>query len=156
MYLYLLFLVRSCAHPIFRHEIVNHSFLFCCFLLLNLIDFFYFFTLCLNIFLTTPSFLPHQISSIKFDLLLCVHRHAHFICKFTSQCSMFDCLFVYLISNFCFFNTAENVTKGVGWLDVRQGPSAILCARVPLVFTLISYFVIVFSFILISTDIWCP
>jgi len=29
--------------------------------------------------------------SIKFEPLFCVHRHALFICKFTSPCSMIQC-----------------------------------------------------------------
>jgi len=40
--------------------------------------------------------------------------------------------------------------------DERHGPLPILCDTVTLVFTLINYFAIVFSFILISTDNWFP
>ena len=46
-----------------------------------------------NISLTLVS--PHQISSVSLDPLFRVHRHALFICKFTSPCSIV-CLFVFL------------------------------------------------------------
>jgi len=68
------------------------------------------FKLCSNIFC------PHEISSIKFDPLFCVHRHALFICKFTSPCSVFVCVLLYLISNY-FLNTVQKVMNGVSWLD---------------------------------------
>jgi len=68
------------------------------------------------------------------------HRHALFICKFTSACSMFVCLFLDFISNYCFFNTTQKLINGVSWLDGRYGPSPILCDTVTLMFILISYF----------------
>jgi len=116
---------------------------FCFVLLSNLDDF-----LLYNIFC------PHQISSTEFDPLFSVHRHALFICNFTSPCFAFVCLFLYLISSYCFFNTTQKVINGVGWLDERHGPSPILCDTVTLVFTLFIYFTILFSFTLIFTDNW--
>ena len=127
----LLFLVLSCGHPIFRYECIIDSFLLCFVLLLNLIDFFT--CICLVFFW------PHQISSIKFDPLFCVHRHALFICKFASPCSMFVCLLLYLISNNCFSNTAHKVIKGLVDYMTAVGPSRILCDTVTLVFTLNLY-----------------
>jgi len=69
---------------------------------------------------------------------------------------MFVCLFFHLITNYGFANTAHKVINGVGWQDDHHGPSPILYHTVALVFTLISYFATVVSFILISTDNWFP
>ena len=54
-----------------------------------------------------------------------------------------------------FFNTImQKVINGVGWRNDHHGLLPIVCDTVTLVFTLISYFAIVFSFFLISTDNW--
>jgi len=54
------------------------------------------------------------------------------------------CLFLYLISNYCCYNTTQKVINGVRWIDDRHGPSPVVCDTVTLVFTLIRYFAIVF------------
>jgi len=93
MYLHRLFLVFSCAHPIFRHVII-HSFLFC-FAFKPHKFFITFYTL-------FEHFLPHQISSIKFDhsfvyigmLSSLVNLIHHVLTLFICFCLCF-CLFAF-------------------------------------------------------------
>jgi len=48
------------------------------------------------------------------------------------------------------------VINGVGWQDDHHGPSTFVHDTVTLVFTLMRYFAVVVSLILISTDNWFP
>jgi len=123
-YVSLLFVSRSFLRSshFFGHEITLNS-LFCFVFLLYLINYFLYFV---HFYTLLKHLWPHQISSIKFDPLLCVHRHAHYICKFTSSCHRVLCLFVcfsnytYLISNCCFSTLFQKVINRVGWLDDRH------------------------------------
>ena len=84
-------------------------------------------------------FQPHQIPSLKFDPLICVHRHAlslvHFLHRVLRSFVyrfFFHCLFDLQL---LFLNTCQKVINGVGWLDDRQCPSPILCDTAPFLFT---------------------
>ena len=117
MYLHLWFLVLSCAHPIFWHEIIIHTILFCLAFIHRRI--FLLFILCLNMlfyhtkfpqFNLTHSFVYIRMLSSSVNLL-------HHICV---------CLFFELhIFNFqpLFFNTMQKVINQFGWLDDWRGPS---------------------------------
>jgi len=84
MYLYFSFSFFSVPIP-FLTRCYTASFVLFVILLyhINLFTFF----VCKQFFTRLQTFL------IRFDPLLCVRRHALFICKFTSPCSMFACLF---------------------------------------------------------------
>jgi len=134
MYLYLLFFLCTYLFSTLNYNpqvfVLSRFYISSIFLLT-------FYTL-LKHFLTTPN-------SIKFNPVLCVHRHALFICRFTSPCSVFVCFSncVYSISNNCLFNTMQKV---IIWLDDCYGPSPILCDTVTFMSTLINYFAIVFIY----------
>jgi len=66
----------------------------------------FYFSYFVETFFATPNFLT----------LLCVHKHAFFICKFTSPCSVFDCFSScsYFISNWWFQHLSKSDKRG--WL----------------------------------------
>ena len=79
----------------------------------------------------------HQIPSLKFDALICVHRHAvspvHFLRHVLRSfifCFRFSFHYVNLMSNCCFSITCQKVIMGL--VDQMTGLSAILHDTAPL------------------------
>jgi len=92
--LYILFRIfySQCESNYLAWKYTPKLFLFCFVFLLYLSNYFcYFFTL---LFFYINIFLPHQIPSIKFDPLICVHQHALSSVHFLHHVL---CLFVFLI-----------------------------------------------------------
>jgi len=88
-----------------------------------------------------------------------VHRHAlspvhflHHVLRSFIFCFCFSFHYAYLISNCCFLNTCQNVINGVGWPDDRHGFCQSCMTQRPSLFTLISYYAIVFSFALMFAN----
>ena len=133
-----------CVHFLYfsTYKYTLGFFLFCfVFFCTSLISFCNFFTFLLvlffNFFILLKISYPHQNPSLKFDPLICVHRHAvspvhflHHVLRSLVFLFFFSlCLFdVQLL----FLNTYQKMINGVGWLDDRHGLSPILYDTAPL------------------------
>ena len=134
-----------CAHSMLFGMKVHLLSFFCfalfffCTSLISFCKHFTFFITIFNLFLLLKIFQPHQIPSVEFDPLLCVHRHAvspvhflhHVLRSFVSL--LFFFLFIVLI--WCPTVVSQHLSKNdkwVGWRDDRHGLSPILYDIAPL------------------------